>query len=73
MPEISPSDNTSGKRIYTKEEVKRARIVATMLSFASFITIIAIVYGFIQKSVSDQLRDENAKLKSSLDICQHSK
>ncbi len=73
MPEISPSDNTSSKRIYTKEDVKRARAIAVMLSFATFVTIIAIVYGYIQKAVSDELRDENAKLKLSLDSCQHSK
>jgi hypothetical protein len=54
------------KLIDKKGQLRRARLVAMMLSVATFISIISWVFAFIQKAQADEAREQLEQLKVEL-------
>jgi hypothetical protein len=53
--------------------LKRSRITYILLAFATIISLIFLVFSFIQKTKADKLVTQLAATKHALAICQNSK
>jgi hypothetical protein len=61
-----------GKTLY-QQQLKRARATAILLASATIISLIFLVYAFVQKEHAEKLEIELLATKQALETCQSSK
>jgi hypothetical protein len=65
------NDRTDGKTFH-ELQLKRARLAAIVLAMATIISLIFLVFAFVQKEHARKLESELASTKKELEICRNS-
>lgn len=56
-------------RTYLEHQLSRARKVAIVLASTTIVSLIFLVFAFVQKAESDKIRGEAELLRAELELC----
>jgi hypothetical protein len=75
IPSMNPEEQTVDPAVATfaAQQLKRSRLTAVVLAAATIVSLLFLVFAFIQKSRADLLATELAETRQMLEACRNSK